>query len=122
MGELIFRSPVHLSEFKLSAAKLTKAFIDSAPAGVYSDPATPCLRLRVRPGKDGAKQRAWILRRTVAGKRYDVGLGNLETVPLARARLAAAESTASATMTSSAGSRRKEPGAARRPRQSRPQR
>lgn len=91
MGELIFRSPVHLSEFKLSAAKLTKAFIDSAPAGVYSDPATPCLRLRVRPGKDGAKQRAWILRRTVAGKRYDVGLGNLETVPLARARLAAAE-------------------------------
>lgn len=67
-------------------AKLTKAFIEQAADGVYTDPGTPGLCLRVRC--NGA-YRSWIFRRMVQGKRRDVGLGNADDVTLSKARVSA---------------------------------
>ena len=75
----------------MATAKLTKSFIENSTVGVYSDPATPCLRLRVRQGASGKIQRHWIIRKMVNGKRYDIGLGNAENITLSQARLSAME-------------------------------
>lgn len=70
----------------MATTKLTKAFIEQAPDGVYTDPLTPGLSLRVR---SGGKHRAWVFRRMVDRSRKDVGLGGVASVTLAQARLAA---------------------------------
>lgn len=70
----------------MATPKFTKAFIEQAPDGVYTDPLTPGLSLRVR---SGGKHRAWVFRRMVDRCRKDVGLGGVASVSLAQARLAA---------------------------------
>ena len=76
----------HLFCERTMATKLTKAFIEQAPDGVYTDPLTPGLSLRVR---SGGRHRAWVFRRMVNRSRKDVGLGGVASVTLAQARLAA---------------------------------
>ncbi len=67
-------------------ARLTQNFIDQASDGIYSDAATPGLRLRVR-----GKYKSWIFRRDVQRVRREVALGGYPDTSLASARRQASE-------------------------------
>lgn len=67
--------------------KLTQRAVDTLPPGTYADAAARGLYLRVTG--EGA-HRSWLLRRTIDGHRYDVGLGGTRSLSLMKARAEAA--------------------------------
>lgn len=62
-------------------AKLSQRTLGNLGDGVYRDELTKGLYLVIKGGS-----RAWVLRRQVNGKRYDVGLGSAASIALANAR------------------------------------
>ena len=69
-------------------AKLSQRTLGNLGDGVYQDELTKGLYLVIKGGS-----RAWVLRRQVNGKRYDVGLGSAASIALANARAMAARLT-----------------------------